>query len=347
MRPARLLDQVRAQIRYRHFSPRTERTYVDWIKRFIRFHGRQHPREMGASQIEAYLTHLAVARNVAASTQNQALSALLFLYRDVLGQKLPWMDGMVRAKAPKRLPVILTREEVARLLVQMKGAPQLMARLMYGTGLRLMECMRLQVKDVDFGRNEIVVREGKGLKDRVTMLPASLILALREQLERVKALHQLDLARGAGNAYPPDTLVRTIAAGRQQWGRQYLFPSMTNRRDPDTAGSWRHHADEKSVQRAMCNALRLAGIDKPATPHTLRHAFATHLIEDGYDIRTVQELLGHADVETTMIYTHVLNRGGTNVASPLDRLQAGGGNAGVSDPTGHGTQELVAIERRR
>ena len=276
---------------------------------------------MGAAQIEAFLTHLAVARKVSASTQNQAQSALLFLYREVLAQKLPWLDGMVRANAPKRLPVILTRDEVVRILVQMKGTSQLMARLMYGTGLRLMECMRLQVKDVDFLRNEIVVREGKGHKDRVTMLPASLNLALREQLQRVKALHLRDLARSLGMAYPPDNLVRKDTAAMLEWARQYVFPSETDRRDPRAGDGRRQHADEKTVQRGMRNALRLAGIDKPATPHALRHAFATHLLEDGYDIRTVQELLGHAGVETTMIYAHLLNRGGPGVVSPLDQLR--------------------------
>lgn len=316
-----MLDQVRARARYRHFSVRTEEAYVGWIRRFILFHEKQHPRDMGARDVEAFLTHLAVTRNVAASTQNQALSALLFLYRDVLDQDLPWLDGIVRANAPKRLPVVLTRDEVARLLAQMQGTAQLMAQLMYGAGLRLMECMRLRIKDVDFGTNEIMVREGKGFKDRITMLPTALNLTLRRYLQRVKARHARDLANGLGEVYLPLELVRKYPGAGREWMWQYVFPSVSLRRDPRDGTMRRFHADEKTLQRAMKNASRLSGILKPASPHALRHAFATHLLDAGCDIRTIQELLGHTDVQTTMIYAHVLNRGGCNTASPLDKLQ--------------------------
>ena len=314
------MDCVRARIRYRHYSLRTEEAYVGWIRRFIRFHGRRHPREMGAIEVESFLTDLAVRLKVAASTQNQALSALLFLYREVLGIELPWVDGVVRAKASKRLPVVLTRAEVAALLAQMYGTTGLMARLMYGTGLRLMECMRLRVKDIDFARAEIVVREGKGSKDRITLLPVSLGIALREHLVRVKARHGLELANGGGDVALPSAVAHRHAAAAREWGWQYVFPATGVRHDRHDGALRRHHADEKTLQRAMRRALALAGIAKPATPHSLRHAFATHLLEGGENIRTVQELLGHADVQTTMIYTHVSTRGGRGVASPLDRL---------------------------
>ena len=317
----RLMDQVRARARYRHFSVRTEDAYVGWIRRFILFHGKQHPRALGPRDVEAFLTHLAVTRKVAASTQNQALSALLFLYRDVLDLDLPWLDGIVRANAPKRLPVILTRDEVARLLAQMHGTPQLMAQLIYGAGLRLMECMRLRIKDVDFGRLEIVVREGKGAKDRITMLPTALSLALRQHLQRVKARHERDCAKGLGEVYLPLGLARKHPNAAREWMWQYVFPSVSLRRDPRDGTMRRFHADEKTLQRAMHTASSLSAILKPATPHVLRHAFATHLLDAGYDIRTIQELLGHTDVQTTMIYAHVLNRGGVDIASPLDKLQ--------------------------
>ena len=317
----RLLDQVRARARYRHFSVRTESAYVGWIKRFILFHDKRHPRDLGTRDVEAFLTHLAVTRKVSASTQNQALSGLLFLYREVLGQEVPWLDGIVRANAPKRLPVILTRDDVARLLTQLQGTPQLMAQLMYGTGLRLMECMRLRVKDIDFCANEIMVREGKGLKDRVTMLPAALSLALRRHLQRVKARHERDLANSLGEAYLPPELARKYPGAGREWMWQYVFPSISLRRDPRDGTMRRYHVDEKTLQRAMQSASRLAGILKPASPHALRHAFATHLLDAGYDIRTIQELLGHTDVQTTMIYAHALNRGGVGIESPLDKLQ--------------------------
>lgn len=321
--PPRLLDQMRDRLRRLHYSLRTEETYCDWVRRFVLFHDRRHPRDLGAAEVEAFLTHLAVVGKVSASTQNQALSALLFLYRQVLQVDLPWLDGVVRAKVSKRLPVVLTREEVQAILSHMQGTPALFASLLYGTGLRMIECARLRVKDVDFARREILVREGKGFKDRVTMLPQSLLLPLREHLVRVRELHGRDLARGLGEVYLPFALARKYPNAGREWAWQYVFPSSTLSQDPRSPRIGRHHADEKSIQRAMRQALRDAGIAKPATPHTLRHSFATHLLEGGYDIRTVQELLGHSDVSTTMIYTHVLNKGGRGVASPLDGLLRG------------------------
>ena len=315
----RLLDQLRDKIRVKHYSIRTESAYVDWTRRFILFHGKRHPRELGPSQVEAFLTHLAVEGKVAASTQNQAKSALLFLYREVLGVELPWLDNVEKAKTPVRLPVVLTQDEVRVLLDELSGTPGLMARLMYGTGMRLMECVRLRVKDVDFVRREIVVREGKGAKDRVTMLPESLVEPLRTHLARVQKLHARDLTEGFGEVYLPFALARKYPRAGREWRWQYVFPSRAISVDPRSGAERRHHADEKAIQRAMQQALRNIGLTKPATPHTLRHSFATHLLEAGYDIRTVQELLGHKDVSTTMIYTHVLNRGGKGVLSPLDR----------------------------
>ena len=275
---------------------------------------------MGADEIQEFLTHLAVAGQVAASTQNQAKSALLFLYKEVLGVELPWLDKVEAAKTSKRLPVVLTRDEVMTVLIRLDGSHNLIARLLYGTGLRIMEGLRLRVKDVDFERHEILVRDGKGAKDRVTMLPASLVPALRIHLERVQALHQKDLADGHGEVYLPYALDRKYPAAGREWMWQYVFPSGGLSVDPRSGVVRRHHVQDQAVQRAVRQAVRDAGISKPATPHTLRHSFATHLLESGYDIRTVQELLGHSDVSTTMIYTHVLNRGGRGVASPLDRL---------------------------
>ena len=318
-RPPRLLDRLREKIRLKHYSIRTEEAYADWVRRFVVFHGRRHPAEMGAAEVEAFLTHLAVEGGVAASTQNQAKSALLFLYKEVLGVELPWLDGVASAKAPKRLPVVLTRDEVRAALDRTEGTPGLMLRLIYGTGVRVMECLRLRVKDVDFARREIVVREGKGFKDRVTMLPESLVAPLREHLVRVRALHERDLREGGGEVYLPYALARKYPAAGREWAWQYVFPSARLSVDPRSGAVRRHHADEKSVQRALRQAVRDAGIHKPASPHTLRHSFATHLLEGGQDIRTVQELLGHKDVSTTMIYTHVLNRGARGVMSPLDR----------------------------
>ena len=315
----KLLDQVRGKIRLKHYSIRTEQAYVDWIRRFILFFGKQHPRELGAAEVEQFLTHLAVEGNVAASTQSQAKSALLFLYREVLDNELPWLDNVERAKVPKRLPVVLTREEVMAVLTRLEGTHWLVASLLYGTGLRIMEALRLRVKDVEFSRKEILVRDGKGFKDRVTMLPVALAAPLAEHLKRVKALHEQDLAAGRGAVYLPYALERKYPGAGRDWAWQYVFPSAGLSEDPRTGIVRRHHLQDQAVQRAMRQAVRDAGVDKPATPHTLRHSFATHLLEGGYDIRTVQELLGHADVSTTMIYTHVLNKGGRGVTSPLDR----------------------------
>jgi integron integrase len=315
----KLLDQVRGKIRLKHYSIRTEQAYVDWIKRFILHFGKRHPRELGAADVEAFLTHLAVAGNVAASTQNQAKSALLFLYREVLEAELPWLDNVERARAPKRLPVVLTRDEVHAVLSRLSGTHWLIASLLYGAGLRIMEALRLRVKDVEFSRNEILVRDGKGFKDRVTMLPAALAVPLADHLKRVKALHEQDLTAGRGAVFLPYALERKYPGSARDWAWQYVFPSANLAEDPRTGIERRHHLQDQAVQRAMRQAVRDAGVDKPATPHTLRHSFATHLLEGGYDIRTVQELLGHADVSTTMIYTHVLNKGGRGVTSPLDR----------------------------
>jgi integron integrase len=316
----RLLDQVRQQIRLRNYSIRTETVYAEWVKRYIRFHKYRHPLEMGAVEVEAFLTHLAVTRNVAAATQNQALAALLFLYKEVLKVELPWLEGVVRAKKPVHLPVVLTREEVARVLAELSGVAALVANLLYGSGLRLMEALRLRVKDVEFSRGEILVRDGKGQKDRVTMLPRTLIPGLQQQLQAVSALHEQDLAEGFGQANLPFALARKYPNAAAEWGWQFVFPSGNRSQDPRGSGIYRHHLHEKTIQRAVREAVRRAGVIKPATPHTFRHSFATHLLEAGQDIRTVQELLGHADVKTTQIYTHVLNRGGLGVISPLDRV---------------------------
>ncbi|MFZ4535049.1 integron integrase [Propionivibrio sp.] len=316
----KLLDQVRGRIRFKHYSIRTEQAYVDWIKRFIRHFGKQHPKDLGADEVQAFLTHLAVVGRVAASTQNQAKSALLFLYKEVLGVELPWLDKVESAKTPKRLPVVLTRDEVMAMLSRLEGSSGLIARLLYGTGLRIMECLRLRVKDVNFERGEILVRDGKGAKDRVTMLPASVVPALRVHFDRVRELHRQDLAGGHGEVHLPYALDRKYPSAGREWMWQYVFPAAGLSVDPRSGVVRRHHVQDQSVQRAIRQAVRDAGINKPATPHTLRHSFATHLLESGYDIRTVQELLGHSDVSTTMIYTHVLNRGGRGVASPLDKL---------------------------
>ena len=314
----RLLHQVRDKIRLKHYSIRTEQAYTDWIRRFILFHKKRHPAEMGAVEVEQFLTHLAVAGKVSASTQNQAKSALLFLYRDVLAIELPWLDGVAQAKNGKRLPVVLTVQETLRLLDKLEGTTGLIARLLYGSGMRVMEGVRLRVKDIDFERCELIVREGKGNKDRVTMLPQSLVAPLQQHLVRVKALHKQELAEGFGDVYLPFALSRKYPAAGREWHWQYVFPAAKRSIDPRSGIERRHHVSDQAVQRAVRQAARDAGLNKPATPHTLRHSFATHLLQSGYDIRTVQELLGHKDVQTTMIYTHVLNRGGRGVVSPLD-----------------------------
>lgn len=305
-------------MRYRHYSIRTEKAYVAWVRRYILFHDKRHPNEMGSAEIEAFLTHLAVDQNVAASTQNQALSALLFLYRDVLRKDLDFPIDSIRAKRPKRLPTVLTKEEVLRVIGGLSGTYLLMAKLLYGSGLRLMECVRLRVKDVDFAQRQIVVRDGKGMEDRVTMLPDSVVTPLQENLQRVKRLHEEDLAKGYGSVYLPFALERKYPNANREWIWQYVFPSNRLSKDPRTGIVRRHHIGESSLQKAVREAARVAGINKRVSCHTFRHSFATHLLESGYDIRTVQELLGHKDVKTTMIYTHVLNRGGLAVRSPLD-----------------------------
>jgi integron integrase len=320
-KPPKLLDRVRAAVRFNHYSPRTEQAYVDWIERFIRFHGIRHPQEMGAEEVRAFLTHLATELNVAASTQNQAFSALLFLYREVLKERLPWIDDIVRAKRPLKVPVVFTQAEARAVLSQITGMARLMAHLLYGSGLRVMECVRLRVKDVDLGYLQITVRDAKGGRQRVTMVPVNLVDALRKQLERVAELHREDVNAGFGEVDLPGALARKYPKANRELSWQYLFPG--SRRliivdAKDRSREQRYHVDESLLQRAVKQAIREAGVHKAASCHTFRHSFATHLLENGYDIRTVQELLGHKDVSTTMIYTHVLNRPGIAVRSPLD-----------------------------
>jgi integron integrase len=317
--PAQLFDRTRLLIRARHYSCRTEKAYLGWIRRFIAFHGRRHPGDLGSREVVDFLSRLAVDGHVSASTQNQAFSALLFLYRTVLGRELTGLEA-TRAKPPQRLPVVLSRSEVTDVLARLKGPPRLMALLMYGGGLRLLEAASLRVKDVDFDRSELTVRDGKGRKDRVTILPGRTAERLRAHLERVRGLHQADLKAGAGAVQLPDALARKYPTAMFEWPWQWVFPARRSYVDPETGCRRRHHLHESVVQRAFREAVRTAGISKAATCHTLRHSFATHLLESGYDIRTIQELLGHSDVATTMIYTHVLNRGGRGVRSPLDTL---------------------------
>jgi integron integrase len=315
---SKLLDTVREEIRRRHYSIRTEKAYVRWIKRFILFHHKKHPKIMGGKEIESFLTHLAIDRNVASSTQNQALQALLFLYRDVLDIDLDMEINAVRAKRPKRLPTVLTREEVKKVITLLPAKHRLMAKMLYGSGLRVIECVRLRVKDIDFGQKLVWVRNGKGMKDRVTMLPEPLIMPLKEHLSHVKRIHEKDVAEGFGMVYLPNALARKYPNAQKEWIWQYIFPAKKLSVDPRSGIKRRHHFGARSLQRAVATAARQSKIDKHITCHTFRHSFATHLLERGYDIRKIQELLGHKDVKTTMIYTHVMNQDKLGVESPLD-----------------------------
>jgi len=317
-RGPRLLDQVRLALRMRHMSPRTEDATIGWIRRFILFHGKRHPNEMGEPEISAFLSSLATDQHVVASTQNQALAALLFLYERVFERELDWLAGVVHAKRPHRLPVVLSRDEVRALLDGMEGVTALMATLLYGSGLRVLECAELRVKDWDFDRHELTVRDGKGRKDRITMLPGRMDAPLQKHLATVREQHQADLAAGAGAVSLPDALDRKYPGASRDWPWQWLFPASRHYIHGETGEKRRHHVHETVLQRAVASAVTKAKTGKHATAHTLRHSFATHLLEAGYDIRTIQELLGHKDVRTTMIYTHVLNRGGRGVRSPFD-----------------------------
>ncbi|MCB9107394.1 MAG: integron integrase [Anaerolineales bacterium] len=316
-RPRKLLDQLRDVLRRKHYSLRTEEAYVYWVKRYILFHNKRHPQEMARPEIEAFLNHLAVTENVAASTQNQAFSALLFLYQHVLNIDIQNVNAL-RAKKPKRLPVVMTKQECQSVIAALSGTYQLMAKLLYGSGLRLTECLRLRVKDVDFAQNHLVVRAGKGDKDRVTLLPDNLKPEITSHLHRVNLQHQDDLKQGYGQVYLPNALARKYPNADRDWAWQYVFPSRNLSNDPRSNIIRRHHASESGLQKAVRQAAKQVGLTKPVGPHTFRHSFATHLLENGYDIRTVQELLGHKDVRTTMIYTHVLNQGPMGVRSPLD-----------------------------
>ena len=324
-RSSPFLEEVRAAIRVRHYSIRTEQAYLDWTRRFILFHGKRHPREMGADEVRAFLTHLAVDGGVAPSTQNQALNALVFLYRHVLERELGEIPGIVRAERPPKVPVVLSPEEVGRVLAGLSGVNWLVACLQYGSGLRLMESVRLRVKDLDFDHRALFVRAGKGGKDRVVTLPDELVTPLRRQLEHRCNLFEQDTAAGVASVHLPHALARKYPNAAREWGWQYVFASGRLNRDPRSGERRRHHVDESSIQKAVRNALREAGIERPASCHTLRHSFATHLLERGADIRTVQEQLGHADVRTTQIYTHVIERGGRGVKSPLGSVLGGRG----------------------
>jgi integron integrase len=315
----KLLDRVRWQLRVKHYSIRTEQAYLDWIRRYILFHHKRHPNEMGEKEITEFLTHLAIEKNVAASTQNQAFSALLFLYQQVLELKLDFIDNVQRVSRPAKLPVVFTPAEARSVLAHLKGDYRLMAELLYGSGLRLMECVRLRVKDIDFGYNRITVRDGKALRERVALLPRQIQRPLHAHLERIKELHRQDLAAGGGRVYLPFALKRKYSNSEKDWIWQYVFPAVKPSLDPLSGEMRRHHVSEKNLQNAVKLAIRASGIKKAASCHTFRHSFATHLLEDGYDIRTVQELLGHKNVATTMLYTHVLNRPGLHIRSPLDR----------------------------
>ena len=314
----KLLDQARDAIRLRHLSLRTEAAYLGWIRRFILFHHKRHPKDMGAEEVQAFLSHLAIHAQVAASTQNVALNALLFLYRYVLHQPWPELQPIAHAKRPRRLPTVFTQEEVTAVLAQLHGTSWLMASLLYGAGLCLMECLRLRVKDLDFADQQIVVRNGQGAQDRLTLLPQALVAPLQRHLIKVQALHEEDVAEGYGDVYMPYALARTYSNAGTAWVWQYVFPAAKRARDPRSGAEQRHHVSATVLQKVVKEAIQRAGIAKPGSCHTLRHSFATHLLEHGYDIRTVQELLGHKHVKTTMVYTHVLQRGGKGVRSPLD-----------------------------
>jgi len=314
----KLLEQVRDALRTKHYSYRTEQSYMEWIKRYIMFHGKRHPKDMGAAEVQAYITYLATERQVAASTQNQALSAILFLYHYVLQVDLALPANIVRAERPKRLPTVLTHQEAMLVIGKMSGVTQLMAKLLYGSGLRIMECLRLRLKDIDFGSHQLIIRDGKGEQDRVTLLPDSIVSELQMHLDLVRVIHQRDLKEGYGKVFLPYALERKYPNASKEFIWQYVFPASVRSIDPGSKRTRRHHLDPTVLQKAVRQAAQSAGINKPVSPHTFRHSFATHLLQNGYDIRTVQELLGHKDVKTTMIYTHVLQRGGLAVKSPLD-----------------------------
>ncbi len=336
---ARLSDQVRDALRRKHYSYRTEQAYLYWIRHFILFHDKRHPREMAEREVAAFLTHLAVDRRVSASTQNQALNAILFLYKQVLGRNIGLIHGVVRAKRPERLPVVMTPQETQLVIARLSGREWLMACLMYGAGLRMMECLRLRVKDVDFGLNQIVVRDGKGGKDRTTTLPAAVIPALKQRIEEVNRVREGDIADGYGEVSLPYALDRKYPNAARELAWWYVFPASVRSRDPYSGKTKRHHIDESVIQRGVKQAVRAAGITKPVSCHTFRHSFATHLLASGHDIRTIQELLGHQDVRTTMVYTHVLGKGARGVSSPLDAW-AGTGMNGAPDI---GAREMPAI----
>lgn len=318
--PPRILDRLRQEIRVRHYSGRTEEVYVEWVRRFIVFHGKRHPNQLGAPEVSGFLNYLAVERGVAASTQAQAKSAILFLYRAVLQTQLPWLDEIVAVRDSRRLPMVLTPSEVRSLLNHMSGSVGLVASVLYGSGMRLSEALALRVKDIEFERREVVVRGGKGGKDRVTILPESLIPPLLQQLAMARALHQQDLVNGFGRVQMPQSSSARHATAAKEWGWQWVFPSVSRLAKPGAGNEFRHHLSDVAVQKAVATAAKRAGLIKPCSPHTLRHSFATHMLQAGYEIRTVQELLGHSDVSTTMLYTHVVQRGGRGLCSPIDRL---------------------------
>lgn len=317
-KPKKLMDQVRDALRTQHYAYRTEQTYMDWIKRYILFHNKRHPNEMGEKEIQAFLVHLAAERKVAASTQNQALSSILFLYRVVLQKEIILPPGLINPSRPNRLPTVLSQAEAMNVINQMRGVPRLMTKILYGSGLRLIECLRLRVKDIDFDNHQIIVRGGKGDDDRYTILPDSVAAEIQHNLQDIKALHEKDLRDGYGETALPNALARKYPNAGKEWVWQYVFPASQRSLDPASGVIRRHHLDESVLQKAIRQAARAAKIDKPVSPHVFRHSFATHLLQSGYDIRTIQELLGHKDVKTTMIYTHVLQRGGLAVKSPLD-----------------------------